>query len=129
MPLNSIWEGAGNIMGLDVLRALARDARSIDVLDAELAPARSRNAHLDTHVAQLLRDLREPVQQEDQARALTQRIALAVQGALLVRFSPESVADAFCSSRLAPRTFAGGAFGQLPSGTDYASIIRRAWPT
>jgi putative acyl-CoA dehydrogenase len=129
MPLNSIWEGAGNIMGLDVLRALARDARCIDAVDAELAPARSRNAHLDAHIGQLRRDLREPVQREDQARALTQRIALAVQGALLVRFSPECVADAFCASRLAQGSFAGGAFGQLPNGTDYASIIRRAWPT
>ena len=128
MPLNSIWEGAGNVMCLDVLRALARDARCIDALSAELSPARSGNAQLDAYIAQLQRDLREPVQREDQARALTQRIALAVQGALLVRFSPPHVADAFCASRLAHGNFAGGAFGHLPSGTDYAAIIGRAWP-
>jgi putative acyl-CoA dehydrogenase len=128
MPLNSIWEGAGNVICLDVLRALARDTRCIDALAAELEPARSRNAHLDAYIAQLQRDLREPLHSEDQARALTQRIALAVQGALLARFSPAYVADAFCASRLAQSSFAGGAFGNLPNGTDYASIIRRAWP-
>jgi putative acyl-CoA dehydrogenase len=116
-------------MCLDVLRALARDARCIEALAAELSPADSSNPHLDAYVAQLQRDLREPVQRGDQARALTQRIALAVQGALLVRFSPVYVGDAFCASRLAPGNFAGGAFGHLPSGTDYAAIIGRAWPT
>jgi putative acyl-CoA dehydrogenase len=128
MPLNSIWEGSGNVMCLDVLRALSRDTRCIEALAAELAPARSRNRHLDAHVEQLQHELREPLHHEDQARALTQGIALAVQGALLVRFSPDYVADAFCASRLAPGSFAGGAFGRMPSGTDYASIILRAWP-
>jgi putative acyl-CoA dehydrogenase len=128
MPLNSIWEGAGNIMCLDVLRAVARDARCIEALAAELEPARSGNAHLDAHIAQLQRELREPLQHEEQARGLTQRIALAVQGALLVRFSEDVVARAFCASRLAQSHFAGGAFGHLPSGTDCVSIIRRAWP-
>ena len=104
MPLNSIWEGAGNVMCLDVLRVLARDTRCIEALAAELEPAHSRNRHLDAHVEQLQRDLREPLQHEDQARTLTQRIALAVQGALLVRFSPAFVADAFCASRLAGDT-------------------------
>jgi putative acyl-CoA dehydrogenase len=129
MPLNSIWEGAGNVMCLDVLRALARDARCIDVLAAELEPARFRNAHLDTFVERLQRALREPVPQEEQARGLTQRIALAVQGALLVRFAPECVAGAFCASRLADGGYRGGAFGNLPSGSDCDAIIRRAWPT
>ena len=129
MPLNSIWEGAGNVMCLDVLRALARDTRCIEALAAELEPACPRNQHLDAYVERLLRDLREPVHLEDQARVLTQRIALAVQGALLVRFAPGFVADAFCASRLADGGYRGGAFGQLPGDTDYASIIRRAWPT
>ena len=128
MPLNSIWEGAGNVICLDVLRAIARDTRCVDSLAAELAPARSRNTHLDACIALLQRELRAPLQHEDQARVLTQRIALAVQGALLARFAPAYVADAFCASRLAPNSFTGGAFGNLPSGTDHASIIRRAWP-
>jgi putative acyl-CoA dehydrogenase len=123
MPLNSIWEGAGNVMCLDVLRALARDARCIEALAAELSPARSGNAHLDAYVALLQQDLREPVQREDQARALTQRIALAVQGALLVCRGPE---EAEAALGLAHGHFAGGAFGHLPSGMDYAGIIARA---
>ncbi len=127
MPLNSIWEGSGNVMCLDVLRALARDTRSLDALAAELAPARSGNVHLDAYIDELQRDLRQAAPHEDQARALTQRIALAVQGALLVRFAPGFVADAFCASRLAQPGFTGGAFGGLPNGADCWSIIARAW--
>ncbi|MEO8751669.1 MAG: isovaleryl-CoA dehydrogenase [Casimicrobiaceae bacterium] len=128
MPLNSIWEGSGNVMCLDVLRALSRDTRCGDALDAELAPARSGNARLDAYITQLQRDVREPAIPEDQARALTQRIALAVQGTLLVRFAPGFVADAFCASRLVQPGFAGGAFGALPKDADCAAVIARAWP-
>ncbi len=66
--------------------------------------------------------------EEAHARVLTQRIALAMQGALLVRFAPPAVADAFCASRLAPQAFAGGAFGLLPPQADVAAILARAWP-
>ncbi|MCC6198571.1 MAG: isovaleryl-CoA dehydrogenase [Burkholderiales bacterium] len=123
MPLNSIWEGSGNVMCLDVLRALAREPRCEEALMAELAQARGGNAHLDRAIdglAALARD-------ETAARTLTQRIALALQGALLVRFAPAAVADAFCASRLAPAAYAGGAFGTLPPGAALALILQRAW--
>jgi len=128
MPLNSIWEGSGNVMCLDVIRAIARHPRCVDALVAEWTPARGRNADLDTHLDRLERDLAQAMTDEAQARALTQRIALAVQGALLARFAPDFVADAFCASRLAGTRYGGGAFGALGRGTDFAAIIRRAWP-
>ena len=128
MPLNSIWEGAGNVMCLDVVRALARDARCADALLSEIAAARGGNAFLDAHAAALATSLAAPALAEAEARTLAQSIALAVQGALLVRFAPAAVADAFCASRLAPRTFAGGAFGVLPAAADATAIVARAWP-
>ena len=128
MPLNSIWEGAGNVMCLDVVRALARDARCGERLLAEIRVARGGNRHLDAHAAALAATLAAPVIDAAEARTLAQSIALAVQGALLVRFAPAAVADAFCASRLAPRTCGGGAFGVLPAGVDAAAVMARAWP-
>ena len=129
MPLNSIWEGAGNVMCLDVLRALARERECIDALAAELEPARSGNAHLDAYVERNCAGLREPLAARGPgARAdAADRLARAgrAAGALLAGLCGGRVL------RVAARagSFAGGAFGQLRSGTDCASIIRRAWPT
>ncbi|MFO1315004.1 MAG: isovaleryl-CoA dehydrogenase [Burkholderiales bacterium] len=128
MPLNSIWEGAGNVMCLDVLRALGRDDRSADALVAEWAPARGANPHLDAHLDRVERDLADAATDEAGARGLTQRIALAVQGALLVRYAPDFVADAFCASRCGDEGYAGGAFGALAGHADTAAIVARAWP-
>ena len=127
MPLNSIWEGSGNVMGLDVLRALARYPRCLDVLAEELASARSGNPAFDRYADAMLRDLAAGAD-ESSARIVAQRIALAVQGALLVRFAPAFVSDAFCASRLTPDVFAGGAFGTLRAGASAHAIMRRAWP-
>jgi putative acyl-CoA dehydrogenase len=128
MPLNSIWEGSGNVMCLDVLRAIARDSRCADALCAELAPALGRNAAFDAFASRLKDELAQPALAEGEARRLTQRIALAVQGALMVRFAPEGVAEAFCASRLAGADFAGGAFGNLTGDADFAGIIERSRP-
>ena len=128
MPLNSIWEGSGNVMCLDVLRAIAKQPQCVDALAAEVAPARGSDARLDAHAARLLDELRHPDGLEGQARRVAQSIAILMQGALLVRFAPEYVAEAFCSSRLAGSPFAGGAFGTLPAQTDFAAILERAWP-
>ena len=128
MPLNSIWEGSGNVMCLDVLRAIGRDSRCLEALAAELAPARGRNAAFDAFASRLADDLAQPALAEGESRRLTQRIALAVQGALLVRFAPAGVAQAFCASRLAGADFAGGAFGNLPGNADFSTIIERARP-
>jgi len=126
MPLNSIWEGAGNVMGLDVLRALHREPRCIDALEAELAPAHGAHAALDRFVEGLRADMRGEAADEASARVLAARIAIAVQGALLVRFAPSYVSDAFCASRLGGDV--GGAFGMLPHGAPSADIVERAWP-
>jgi len=127
MPLNSIWEGAGNIMCLDVLRAVHRDARCVDAIADELALAKGGNATLDSFAQATLHALRT-TPDEDAARALTQGLALAIQASLLVRFAPAFVGDAFCASRLAAASFTGGAFG----ATAFAhadKIVARAWPT
>ena len=128
MPLNSIWEGSGNIMCLDVLRALERDPHAGDALEAELAAARGGNADLDAYVDALRRDLTGRATSQHEARSLTQRIVLAVQGALVVRFAPAFVADAFCASRLASHGAGGRVFGTLGGGVDLEAILARAWP-
>src|SRR6185369_7454243 len=99
MPLNSIWEGSGNVMCVDVLRAIARQPECLDALAAEIAPALGHDSRFDAFAAALKDELRRPDGLEGQARRVAQAIALSIQGALLVRFAPEYVADAFCSSR------------------------------
>jgi putative acyl-CoA dehydrogenase len=125
-PLNSIWEGSGNVMCLDVLRAMGRSPESVDAFFAELALARGGDARLDAYVATLGDELRNFDSIETRARRVVERMALALQGSLLVRYSDAAVADAFCASRLAGDR--GLAFGTLPPGTDCARIIARARP-
>src|SRR5262249_51833536 len=84
-PLNSIWEGAGNVNALDVLRVLAREPESVEALFAEIAPALGAEKRLDAAVAQLQCDLADREGIETRARRLVERLALVLQGALLVR--------------------------------------------
>ena len=126
-PLNSIWEGSGNVMCLDTLRAMGRHPKSVEVLAAELAPALGKDRAFDGFVAKLKDGLHNPQDIEIRSRELTQGIALAMQGALLLCHAPAPVANAFCASRLTPGHW-GGAFGTLLAGTDFAGIIDRAWP-
>jgi len=127
MPVNSIWEGSGNVMCLDVLRSLARAPESGETLMAELIPARGGNVHLDAAIAALETALTGPATRDEAtARRLTERLVLTLQGALLVRHAPASVADAFCATRLGEHR--AGAFGALPPGLDLATIIARADP-
>ncbi len=124
MPLNSIWEGAGNIMALDLLRGLRRgDAAA--ALARELAPARGGHAALDRMVAALPARV-ESMATEVEARRLAQDVALAVQAALLVQTAPAAVHDAFCASRLGGDW--GHAFGTLGAGVDFDAVVRRAMP-
>jgi putative acyl-CoA dehydrogenase len=125
MPVNSIWEGSGNIMCLDVLRALQRTPEAADALRAELTPARGADRRLDAFLARLDSALAAPPD-EAAARRLAEAIVLAVQGALLVRFAPPAIADAFCASRL--DSGRGAAFGTLPAGIDHRAIVERAAP-
>lgn len=123
MPLNSIWEGAGNIMALDLLRAL-RGADVAAALDAELAPARGAHAAFDRLAATLPARV-DGGTDEAAARTLARDVALLVQAALLRRHSTDAVFDAFCGSRLAQ---AADVFGALPPGTPFDAIIDRALP-
>jgi putative acyl-CoA dehydrogenase len=128
-PLNSIWEGAGNINSLDVLRVLARRPEGLAALLDELAPARAAEPRLERAVATLERELgaaADPVGLQAGARRLVERLAVLLQAALLVRHGHPAVADAFCASRVAGDR--GAAFGTLPTGLDLAAIVERATP-
>jgi len=122
-PLNSIWEGSGNIMCLDVLRAFAREPRTREVLEVMLAGSKGRDARYDRFVDGLLVDLSNPAEGEFRARQLTQSIALAVQAAILLARGPDASAQAFLASRLAAG--APGALGTLPVGVDSGAMIER----
>ncbi|HXY75683.1 MAG TPA: isovaleryl-CoA dehydrogenase [Steroidobacteraceae bacterium] len=122
-PLNSIWEGSGNIMCLDVLRALRREARTREALEELLGGARGRDARFDRFLGELLSDLVDPEESELRARELTQRLAVAAQAALLLAHGPEPSADAFLASRVGSGPPA--AFGTLPRASDFASLTAR----
>jgi putative acyl-CoA dehydrogenase len=128
-PVNSIWEGSGNIMCLDVLRAFGKSPAARDALAAELAPAGGDHAVLRAYGDALLDDLSAMAGQapdEYGARVLAERIVLAVQAALLLRHAPAYVSAAFIASRIAREP--GGVFGRLPAGVDCTAILARAMP-
>jgi len=122
MPVNSIWEGAGNIMALDLLRAL-RKADAAAALAHELAPAKGMHPALD-HLASRLPIRVEEMATEMEARRLAQDVALAVQATLLAQTAPTAVFSAFCDSRLGGDW--GLTFGSLGAGVDFDTIIHRA---
>ncbi len=124
MPLNSIWEGAGNIMALDLLRAL-RQADTATALTQELAPANGAHPALDRLAAALPTRVAH-MATEVEARRLAQDVALAVQAALLYQSAPAAVFSAFCDSRLGGNW--GHTFGTLGSQTDFDAILQRAMP-
>jgi len=125
-PLASIWEGSGNVMSLDVLRALARSPRSLEVFLAELRDAHGADARLDARVRELDSQFADPATIETRARRVVEAMALCLQGSLLVRHGPPAVADAFCASRLGGD--GGLEYGTLPAGVDFAAIIARGLP-
>ncbi|BBC32037.1 Acyl-CoA dehydrogenase [Streptomyces graminofaciens] len=125
-PLNSIWEGAGNVQALDVLRALQREPQALDAYLREVGRARGADHRLDGAIKDLLTELADLDGVEARARRLVERLALVLQGALLVRYAPPEVADAFCASRLGGDW--GTAFGTLPHSLDLAAVVERARP-
>ncbi|MFN3547215.1 MAG: isovaleryl-CoA dehydrogenase [Mesorhizobium sp.] len=126
IPLNSIWEGSGNVMCLDVLRALQKTPDILDVYIAAIDEVRGADARLDAAARSLQADFAQRGDMEHRARRLVERMMVVLQGALLVRHAPAEVADAFCASRLAGDW--GHAFGTLPSGVDARAIADRARP-
>ncbi|MFF3842745.1 acyl-CoA dehydrogenase family protein [Streptomyces sp. NPDC001930] len=128
-PLPSIWEGSGNVAALDVLRAMARQPQAVEAFFAEVDLAAGADRRLDAAVAGLRKDLAglgDPDAAAYGARRLVERLALVLQGSLLVRHGNPAVADAFCASRLDGDR--GLAFGTLPAGVDTAAIIARSGP-
>jgi putative acyl-CoA dehydrogenase len=126
-PLNSIWEGSGSVQALDVLRALQREPSALEAWLGEVASAQSADPRLARAVEDVLTSLADLDQAEYRARRLAERLALVLQGALLVEYAPVEVADAFCSSRLAFDR--GSTLGTLPRGVDTKAILHRALPT
>ncbi|MYM90904.1 isovaleryl-CoA dehydrogenase [Rugamonas sp. FT82W] len=124
LPVNSIWEGSGNVMCLDLLRAFGKTPAAREALASELALAGESDADYVRYTQALLADLTQPQSDEFGARVLAERVVLAVQAGLLLRHAPACVSSAFVASRLAREP--GGAFGRLPAGVDCPAILARA---
>jgi putative acyl-CoA dehydrogenase len=122
-PLNSIWEGSGNVSALDVLRALAKEPEALSAFLAECELGRGGNSALDAHLDRVAAT--RPEDPEFEARRVVSDLAVALQASLLVRNAPAAVADAFCAARLAD---VGRSYGTLPPGVDTEAIIGRALP-
>jgi putative acyl-CoA dehydrogenase len=125
-PVNAIWEGSGNVQCLDVLRAMGKTPEVVDAFFSEVAKAKGANPALDRWVVDLQNEFTELADLEYRARDVVDRMALALQAALLAQHAPACVADAFCSSRLASSGHHN--YGALPRGADCRAIIERATP-
>jgi len=125
-PVNSIWEGAGNVNALDVLRAMRREPESVVAFLGEVERGQGSDARLDRAITELKRELTNPADAETRARRVVERMALALQGSLLVRYGDPVVADAFCASRLGGDW--GHSLGTLPPGARLAAIVERHRP-
>jgi putative acyl-CoA dehydrogenase len=138
-PLNSIWEGSGNVAALDVLRAIVAEPQGLPAFLAECELAAGGDARLDTHLMHAREGAARAFAEDDGlpagerlyaaqfgARRVVEDLALALQASLLVRHAPPAVADAFCAARLGGE--GGRVYGTLPAGVDAAAIIERALP-
>jgi putative acyl-CoA dehydrogenase len=123
-PLNGIWEGVGNMVCLDIFRAVEREPGSLSIFWTHIKEARGSDRRLDAFACRLERELIDASEQEARARRVAEMMALALQGALLVQHSLPAVADAFCASRLGGDW--GAAFGTLPAGLALDQVISRA---
>jgi putative acyl-CoA dehydrogenase len=123
-PVNGIWEGSGNVICLDVLRAMRRDPDSVGAAFGEIEEAARQDRRLAAFTATLAREAQDAAAPEPRARRLVERIALALQASLMIRHSTPAAADAFCASRLDGDW--GRAFGTLPAAADCSAILQRA---
>jgi putative acyl-CoA dehydrogenase len=128
-PLNSIWEGSGNVAALDVLRAMVKEPDGLPAFLAECELALGADRRLDAHLDRVQGEavaVFESAEPQFSARRIVEDLAVALQASLLVRSAPPAVADAFCAARLAGD--GGRVYGTLPSGVDARAIIDRALP-
>jgi putative acyl-CoA dehydrogenase len=121
IALGSVWEGAGNVAALDVLRAAAKEPEAMPALIAECNLALGANPHFDAH----MRRVQEAEPSPWLARRLVEDLGVALQASILIQHAPPAVSDAFCASRLGRDQ--GHAYGTLPSTTDFEGILNRAW--
>jgi putative acyl-CoA dehydrogenase len=126
MPVNSIWEGSGNVMCLDVVRALRREPAAVAAVLDELALARGAHGAFDARLRELDGVLVNLSDDGHDGRRLAQAITTLVQASLLLRHAPRATADAFCATRLEVAAYAGAVFGVLPAGLDLAPVLARA---
>lgn len=127
-PVNSIWEGSGNVQCLDMLRAIHRSPETLDVLMTEIELAKGLDKNLDSSIKRLKIALSDQQNIEYRARSIVELMALTLQGSLLVRTSDNTVSSAFCKARLDPAN-RGLVYGNLPVDVDCAAIISRATPS
>jgi putative acyl-CoA dehydrogenase len=125
-PLNSLWEGAGNVNALDLWRAAAKEPESVEALLAEIELAAGADTWLDAALGRLRDELADTGEAEYRARSVAGLAALCLQASLLVRHAPHEVADAFCATRLGAE--GGRVYGTLPRGVDCAAIVERHRP-
>jgi putative acyl-CoA dehydrogenase len=123
-PLNGIWEGSGNIIALDVLRAVSKSPASVPAFLDEVRSAKGGDKRLDRAIARVETELRQPEEQEARARRVVEMMAVVLQASLLVRHSPSGMADAFCATRL--EGGGGSCYGSLPAGIDQRAVVDRA---
>jgi putative acyl-CoA dehydrogenase len=126
IPVNSIWEGSGNVQCLDVLRSMQKEKESVGVLLDEIKSASGANSNFDFFVRNIEKDLLDADNLEFRARRVIEKLALALQASILIRNAPDFIGEAFCNSRLLESNLS---FGTLPIGVDVERIINRAMPT
>ncbi len=125
-PLNAIWEGSGSVIALDVLRAISREPQSLDAVDREISSALGHYPAFDAHVAktrELVRRARRDPAAQGLARRVVESLALALQGAIVIKDAPSAVADAYVGARLGEDR--GLEYGALGTEFDLAAIIAR----
>ncbi|WP_114905569.1 acyl-CoA dehydrogenase family protein [Ornithinimicrobium murale] len=128
-PVMAVWEGSGNVIALDVLRALGREPETVEAVVAELALAEGVHPAYDAHLARVRRLLagaagQDPAVLQAGARQLSEALALALQASLMIRFAPAYSSDTFVSARLGQER--GWQYGVLPQGADLSAILERA---
>ncbi len=122
-PVNSIWEGSGNVICLDVARAMKKEPDSLEALWNEIALAKGQSGGFDRFISALTKELNDKNLMESQFRGLVEKLVLALQASLLIRFAPPTLSEGFCHSRLEGNW--GRSFGSLSSQVDTKSILER----
>jgi putative acyl-CoA dehydrogenase len=126
VPVNSIWEGSGNVQCLDVLRSMSKEPRSVEALLNELKSASGANTNFDNFTRRIEKELLNVNDLEFRARRVVEKLALALQASVLLKNAPSFVGDAFCNSRFSEENHLS--FGTLPVGVEVEKIIARSMP-